>query len=443
MQALAAHSRLRRRRWPVILAAVVVVGAAAAGLTVALHTKGMAGGAGDGAKAGASGGHGAAAPPSGGTGSGRFTVVSTTPQTGSAGVASNATLSVRFSSPLATRSSHPTLNPPVAGHWNRAGSATLVFEASAPLVPGSTETLTVPGGRSGMRAQSGQYLARNVAATFSVADGSTHRLQELLAQLGYLPLAYVPPTPAPAANDTAEPQPGSLTWRWNMPTSLTSLWLTGSPNVVTKGAVMSFERQNGLTVDGVAGPEVWKALLADVASAKGDATPYDYVFVTKTLPESLTLYVNGAVKFGGVLVNTGAPGATTLDGTYPVFEHVKASDMKGTNITGSTYNDPTVPWASYFNGGDALHGFVRSHYGYPQSNGCVEMPITDAAMVWPYTPIGTLVTVVGLPNTPPKTPTTTTTAPPATTTTTTAAPPTPTPSTTTTAPAPAPATPPG
>jgi L,D-transpeptidase-like protein len=194
-----------------------------------------------------------------------------------------------------------------------------------------------------------------------------------------------------------------------------------------------------LAVDGVAGPEVWMALLAAVASGKGDATPYSYVFVSKTLPESLTLYVNGAVKYGGVLVNTGAPGATTLDGTFPVFEHVVASDMKGTNITGSTYNDPTVPWASYFNGGDALHGFVRSHYGYPQSNGCVEMPIAQAALVWPYTPIGTLVTVVGLPNTPPKTPatTTTTTAPPASSTTTTAPPPAPPATTTTTAPAPA------
>ena len=57
-----------------------------------------------------------------------------------------------------------------------------------------------------------------------------------------------------------------------------------------------------------------------------------------------------------------------------------ASDMKGTNVTGVTYNDPTVPWASYFNGGDALHGFLRAHYGYPQSNGCVEMPITTAGM---------------------------------------------------------------
>jgi peptidoglycan hydrolase-like protein with peptidoglycan-binding domain len=366
-------------------------------------------------------------------------VVATTPQSGSAGVASNATVSVLFSSAPAPNGPHPTLDPPIAGHWTASGTNSLVFAAKAPLVPGSSETITVPGGTSGVRGVSGQHLSKKVTTSFTVAGGSTTRLQQLLAQLGYLPLAYVPPTVAPA--DLAEPQAGPLTWRWNMPTSLTSLWIAGSPNVITKGAVMSFERQNGLTVDGVAGPKVWKSLLADVVSHRGDTTPYAYVFVSKSpLPETLTLYVNGAVKNGGVLVNTGAPGATTLDGTYAVFEHVKASDMKGTNITGSTYDDPTVPWASYFNGGDALHGFVRSHYGYPQSNGCVEMPISEAAAVWPYTPVGTLVTVVGLPNTPPKPPatttTTTTTAPPPATTTT--APPPPAPATTT----PAPATPP-
>jgi lipoprotein-anchoring transpeptidase ErfK/SrfK len=107
------------------------------------------------------------------------------------------------------------------------------------------------------------------------------------------------------------------------------------------------------------------------------------------------LYNNGVAQFTNIPVNTGAPGADTADGTYPVFEHVTSSEMKGTNPDGSTYDDPNVPWASYFNGGDALHGFPRASYGTPQSNGCVEMAISDAAQVWPLTPIGTLVTVVG------------------------------------------------
>jgi lipoprotein-anchoring transpeptidase ErfK/SrfK len=50
-------------------------------------------------------------------------------------------------------------------------------------------------------------------------------------------------------------------------------------------------------------------------------------------------------------------------------------------------------WISYFNGGEAIHGFNRATYGFPQSVGCVEASNDDAGKIWPYTPIGTLVTV--------------------------------------------------
>ena len=60
---------------------------------------------------------------------------------------------------------------------------------------------------------------------------------------------------------------------------------------------------------------------------------------------------------------------------------------------GSAYSDPGIPYVSYFNGGDALHGFLRAQYGFPQSDGCVDMPYAEAAAVWPYTPVGTVVDV--------------------------------------------------
>lgn len=399
MQALAAHSPpKRRRRWLLAVAvAVLLVVGAGAGYLVA-HGGGGSNGAttGSGAGSGGSaGGRGTTAASMGHQSGSTFSVVSTDPAPSATDVASNATLTVRFSAPVTPSGPEPSLDPPVAGHWRRTSPDTLSYELAAPLVPSTAEILGVPGGSSGVRGAGGQRLPATRTVHFTVATGSTLRLQQLLAQLGYLPLAYAPPSPAPAPQDMAQPQPGSLTWRWQMPSNLTSLWSTGSPGVITKGAVMMFEHQNGLTVDGLPGPKVWSALLADVAAGKGDTTPYTYVLVTKTLPEHLTVFVNGALQFSGVPVNTGAPGATTPDGTFEVFEHVVASDMKGTNVTGSTYTDPTVPWASYFHTGDALHGFSRAAYGYPQSNGCVEMPIPIAGQVWPYTPIGTLVTVQG------------------------------------------------
>ena len=192
-----------------------------------------------------------------------------------------------------------------------------------------------------------------------------------------------------------------------------------------------------LGVDGEAGPAVWTALINNTINHKTDPVPYVYVVVNKVVPQNLTLYENGVAKYVGIPVNSGAPGADTIDGSFAVFEHVRYSDMKGTNVDGSTYDDPNVPYASYFNGGDALHGFIRSSYGTPQSNGCVEMSYANAALVWALTPIGTLVTVEGpdFGTAPPPTTTTTT----ASTTTTTTAPPAPAPTTTTVAsPAPPP-----
>jgi lipoprotein-anchoring transpeptidase ErfK/SrfK len=123
-----------------------------------------------------------------------------------------------------------------------------------------------------------------------------------------------------------------------------------------------------------------------------DSAPYNYVFVSKTLPETTTVYSNGAAVYS-TRANTGVAGAPTADGTFPVYLRYKVTTMSGTNPDGSKYVDPGIPWVSYFNGGDALHGFVRGSYGYPQSDGCVEMPPANAAVVYPLTPIGTLVTV--------------------------------------------------
>ncbi len=358
----------------------------------------------------------------GGSASAAFYVKTTNPAPGAQNVAANTTISLTFSAPVSLQDVTPTLSPDISGKWVRTNATTLSYEADSPLIPSSQIVVTIPGGTHGVRSAAGATLATSHTVSFDVAAGDTLRLQQLLAQLNYLPVAFAPSGPAPSRVDLAEDQPGTFSWRWpGLPSELTSQWTQGTTNEITKAAVEAFETQNNIGVDGIAGPTVWTSLLNDVINDKPDATPYVYVLVNKVVPQNLTLWNNGVAQYVGIPVNSGAPGADTTDGTYAVFEHVRYSDMKGTNVDGSTYNDPNVPYASYFNGGDALHGFMRASYGTPQSNGCVEMSYADAALVWPLTPIGTLVTVEG-PNfgTAPPPTTTTTTAPPATTTTTTA-----------------------
>ena len=346
-------------------------------------------------------------------------VSSTSPVTGAQNVPTNSAISVTFSEPVSLRAtSTPVLAPAIGGTWSQSTPTTLTYTLSSPLIPSSHETVTIPGGTSGIRGHNGAALPSSDTVTFSVAAGDTLRLQQLLAGLDYLPVGFTPTGPAPAPADLALDQPGAFSWRWpGLPTELTSQWTQGASNEITRAAVEDFQTQNGLGVDGIPGPAVWTALLNDTINQKPSGTPYVYVLVNKALPESLTLWNNGVAQLTGIAVNTGVPGADTTDGSYAVFEHVRYSEMKGTNPDGSHYDDPNVPYASYFNGGDALHGFIRGSYGSPQSNGCVEMTYANASVVWPLTPIGTLVTVVGPnygsapPATAPPPPATTTTAP--------------------------------
>ncbi len=323
---------------------------------------------------------------------GPFSVATVIPAQGATDVPTDATISVQFSAPLNPTSPTPSLAPAVAGAWRQVTQDTLTFVASAPFVPATTETVTIPGGAGGVTSASGKVLAQSTTTTFSTAPGSTLRLQQLLAQLGYLPVSFIPARPLSAPQEAAQAQEGTFDWRGTEPASLVSLWTVGTPNEITKGAVMAFESVHNMKSDGVAGPGVWQQLLSDAAGGTVDASPYNYVYVSKSLPETTTVYSNGTPVYS-TRANTGVPGAPTASGTFPVYLRYKVTTMSGTNPDGSKYVDPGIPWVSYFNGGDALHGFVRGGYGYPQSDGCVEMPPANAAVVYPLTPIGTLVTV--------------------------------------------------
>ena len=318
-----------------------------------------------------------------------LTVVSSIPANGATGIPSDASISLQFSSPLNPNSPEPILTPAVAGVWQLLTPTTFTFVATTPFVPTSTEMVTIPGA---IASTSGKTLGADQSVQFAVANGGTLRLQQLLATLGYLPLSFTPARPLAAPQEAAQAQEGVFAWKGSEPASLQALWTEGTANTITRGAIMAFQDQNKMKTDGVAGPAVWGALLADVGTGAINTAPYHYVYVSKTIPQTTTVYSNGAAVYT-TAANTGVTGAETASGTFPVYLRYLTTTMSGTNPDGSKYSDPGIPWVSYFNGGDALHGFVRSSYGTPQSVGCVEMPPANAAVVYPLTPIGTLVTV--------------------------------------------------
>jgi lipoprotein-anchoring transpeptidase ErfK/SrfK len=283
----------------------------------------------------------------------------------------------------------PSLVPPAAGKW-WAHDDTLTFVPADGFQPWTIERVEVPAA-----------LATPESARFNVKGPNMLRVQQLLAELQYIPFNFGPTAgqdnlvnePFTAAAVPSAAQPGKFTWAYSdVPASLAALWSAGQGNVITTGAVMQFEAQQNMDTDGVVGPAVWKALTAAVATRHFDPNPYDYLMVSENVPEGLVVWRNGQDLYK-TPVNTGVPGATTQTGTFPVYARYETTTMAGTDVDGTKYDVPGVPWVAYFNGGDAVHGYWRYSYGYPQSNGCVELPIANAEVVWSMDPLGTLVTV--------------------------------------------------
>ena len=333
-------------------------------------------------------------------------VVSITPAANAKGVNGASTIQVRFSARLAASSPMPTLSPQIAGSWTARGDSA-VFTPAVGYWQDTHVTVKIPGGLPGMisaagaSAGTGGTLASSVSQSFNTGPFSTLRLQELLAQLGYLPFTWkstsdtvISPGNARAELAAAYSAPaGTFSWQGSYPWNLTSQWKAGTANILQVGAIRALESVDNLTMDGVAGHSVWSGLLTAVAKGKHDPNTYTYALASQYSPESLRIWQNGKQVFE-TAANTGISAAPTADGTFPVYLKYYFQIMKGTNPDGSKYADP-VYYVSYFDGGDAVHYFSRYSYGFYQSLGCVEVPWDAAKTVWPMLTYGSLVTVTG------------------------------------------------
>jgi hypothetical protein len=312
-------------------------------------------------------------------------------------VPGDASIKLRFSAPLAplTARSEPRLSPSTPGAWSQPNATTLRFTPSGAYLPGTVVHVTVP---KRLLGADGARLRRAVTATYEVESGSSVRLAQLLAELRFLPVHLASSAHQPRPGDTAgqlraifQPRAGRLVLGSDWPSQLRDLW-AHDPSIVLRGAVMAFESQHGLALDGVAGTAVWGELLAARAHRQFNTGGYNYAVATESSPETLTVYHNGRVVERSA-ANTGISGRGTAPGTFPVYERLRSQTMRGTNPDGSHYAD-FVQWIAYFNGGDAVHYIPRSSYGSPQSLGCIELPYAAAEHAWGYLTYGTLITVL-------------------------------------------------
>ncbi len=358
---------------------------------------------------------------------------------------------VRLSGRPAPFSPRPTFEPAVAGTWAIRGDSE-IFTPASTLDPCATYTLAIPAAST---AVSHSPLGAPRKVSVSVACPSVRGLQQILARLDYLPYESHSPRRARALEDAAAETAqtaasgssatadsggaasGSSTTTDSHESATDPNTATDSSEATyaahesrahlarrvaaidafdptpetprsrigdappleygqidetTKGALMVFQSDHELEPTGEPDKATWTALLKAAEKDERDPSTYTFVTVSESIPETLEVHKGSHVVLT-TPANTGVAGAETAQGIFPIFSRFTSTTMTGTNPDGSKYSDPGVPWVNYFNGGDAVHGFPRGSYGTPQSNGCVELPISTAETVYGMLKIGDIVEV--------------------------------------------------
>jgi peptidoglycan hydrolase-like protein with peptidoglycan-binding domain len=305
-------------------------------------------------------------------------------------------LSVTLSAPVSPSSPSPLLTPKVAGTWTIVGDSD-VFAPVSTLQPCTHYALTVWARTS---STGHAALGRKQTIGLNVACPPVAGLQQALARLGYLgaklqPLYDVHYAPGPetrreAAEHAFHPPRGRLAPK---PSEAPPAQM-GQMDPTTVGALEVYQGDRGLEANGEANAATWASLLYDLTNNRRDSEPYTWVSVSESLPETLDVHRGTRIIFT-TPVNTGVPGAETALGIFPIYARYVSTTMAGEDVDGTKYDIPDVPWVNYFNGGDAVHGYPRESYGFPQSNGCVELPIEAAHTVFGMLAIGDIVEIGG------------------------------------------------
>ncbi|AEN11994.1 MULTISPECIES: L,D-transpeptidase family protein [unclassified Streptomyces] len=149
-------------------------------------------------------------------------------------------------------------------------------------------------------------------------------------------------------------------------------------------AIRTFQASKGITpAAGYAGPVTWRTMKTITAQKAAGKNPNKAKkcptnkgrIACVDLTRQLSWIQDGAkLRFGPVPVRTGRDGAETRTGAKKIYWR---------NIDHwSTLYDVRMPYAQFFDGGQAFHSVTKSMYDNPGSAGCVNMRPADAKSYW-------------------------------------------------------------
>ena len=151
-----------------------------------------------------------------------------------------------------------------------------------------------------------------------------------------------------------------------LPRSLSSECYTEA----TQHAVMALQKWEGLTRDGIYGPESAEAIIDAKRPEAPDAAG---TRVDVSLERQLAVVIEGKRVVRVISISSGAPGFETPQGSFSVYRKELMS--------WSTPYETWMPFASYFTGGYALHESADVP-GHPASHGCIRVPAAFAEWLY-------------------------------------------------------------
>jgi len=107
------------------------------------------------------------------------------------------------------------------------------------------------------------------------------------------------------------------------------------------------------------------------------------------LTNQMVYAYEGDVIVNSFLVSTGTWLTPTVTGEYKIYVKYRSAPM-----TGPGYYLPNVPYIMYFYKSYGLHGtYWHNNFGTPMSHGCVNLRTDDAAWLFDWASVGTVVSV--------------------------------------------------
>lgn len=146
-------------------------------------------------------------------------------------------------------------------------------------------------------------------------------------------------------------------------------------------AIRTFQRGNGIRpADGYAGLVTFRTMVAVAARTNPNAAggcPVRPHRVTCVDLERQILWVqrDRTVVFPPVPVRTGRDDEETRPGLHEVY-------WRSEDHVSTLYDDAPMPYAQFFDEGQALHGRPGDLYAHGGSAGCVNLSVPDARRLW-------------------------------------------------------------